>query len=584
MKKLLKYISLACIVATALISCSTENNLQPEGLWELSKPSNITPDDGALINLNESTPNEDIIFNWDAAESSAGYIVTYQVVIDTAGTKVFDTPLLVLVSGNGGRALSASVSHEVMDEALSLGGYPANENAELSWAVVASSINKKTNTINSITMNRFENEIIPEKLFISGTATENNNNLAEAIALRRLNNADGNASNIHEIYTSLTAGNSFKFYSEQSLPALVYGGNSEDGELVKSGAPITVAEDGQYRIKVDLDNNTYSLLKIERWNVKGSPIIGGWGSDEPLDYIGGGIWQATMDFVETGGFLFRAEVNNGGYWDYLLKRVVGTPNTVIMESDAANQGVSFEDIPSEETGKMIVTLNLSADAYTYTIEKDQSGPDPIETPDTLFLFVNDNMVEEMTKDGDVFNNSNYLALQNGDNISLNTASDGSGKSYTILTNIGATDTPDVSRVMVNSDMSEGTGNIAVERDQAYGFSIDFANAKFQWDYYNIFLFHWDEINQKWDDRNEYLLTYEHPYQFSGTVALTANFDMKFFSPWDNDFGADDPAALSGGMTNKGGSNFRNITNDGDYLVRIEVTNDYSTGTYQFVQQ
>ena len=98
------------------------------------------------------------------------------------------------------------------------------------------------------------------------------------------------------------------------------------------------------------------------------------------------------------------------------------------------------------------------------------------------------------------------------------------------------------------------------------------------------MFHWDEINQKWDDRNEYLLTYVHPYKFKSTVALKTNFDMKFFSPWDNDFGGDNPSALSGGMTNKGGSNIRNITTDGNYLVNVEVTNDYATGTYEFVQQ
>jgi hypothetical protein len=326
------------------------------------------------------------------------------------------------------------------------------------------------------------------------------------------------------------------------------------------------------------------MLKIERWNVKGSPIIGGWGSDEPLEYIGGGIWQATMDLVNTGGFLFRADVNGAGYWDYLFKRVVGTANTLIIESDAASQGLLFEDVPSEQIGTMIVTLNLSANAYTYSIVKDPNAASPITTPNSLFLFVNNTMVEEMTKDGDVFKTSKYFALKNGDKVSLNTLANGTGNSYTIATNIGATDTPDAVNVLFKSNLSEGTGAISVERDQAYKFSLDFANAKLQWNYYNLFLFHWDEINQKWDNRNEYLLTYVHPYKFTGTFALKTNFDMKFFSPWDNDFGSNSPSALSGTMTNKGGSNFRNITSDGNYKVNVEVTNNYDTGTYQFVKQ
>ncbi|AUS05059.1 SusE domain-containing protein [Pseudotamlana carrageenivorans] len=583
MKTLYKNIICFFLAVVTLVACETEDNLQPEGLWELSNPAITSPENDATIILNQNTPDELITFNWDAAESSAGYIVTYKVLIDTLGTTAFDNPLLIFVSGNGGKDLSASVSHETLDEALSIAGYPANSNAELSWAVQASSINKQSTDIQKITVKRFENEIIPDQLFLSGNAVENNNNIAEAIPLKRLNNADGDPSNIHEIYTSLTAGKTFKLYSEQSLPAHVYGGGANDGELVKSGTAISVSEDGAYRIRIDLDNNTYSILKIERWNVKGSPIVGGWGSDEPLEYIGGGVWQATMDFVDTGGFLFRADVNDGGYWDYLMKRVTGTTNQVIMESDAASQGVTYEDVPGEIKGSVIVTLDLSASSYTYNIEKDPNASEPIDTPDSLFLFVNGNMATELTKDGDVFKTDAHFALQNGDMVALNTSADGSGTSYTMFANIGATDATDDAKVMMSSDLSEESGDISVERDQAYAFAIDFANAKFQWSYYNLFLFHWDEINQDWDGRNEYLLTYEHPFKFTSTVALKANFDMKFFSPWDNDFGGDDPSALSGGMTNGGGSNIRNIVTDGNYLVNVEVTNNYTTGTYEFTQ-
>lgn len=581
MKTLYKSILFLIFGAITLVACETENNIQPEGLWELSTPSITLPSENT-INLNQTSPNELITFNWGAAQSSAGFIVTYKVVLDTLGTTEFNNPILELIPGNGGKDLSVSVSHETLDEALSFAGYTANSDAQLTWAVIASSINKQTTDVNEITLKRFEAEIIPERLFLSGTAAENNNNLSEAISLRRLNNAEGNPSNIHEIYTSLTAGNTFNLYSEQSLPALVYGGTS-NGEIVKSGAALSVPQDGQYRIRVDLDNNTYSMLKIERWNMKGSPIIGGWDNDEPLEYIGGGIWQASINLVNTGGFLFRADVDGAGFWDYLFKRVVGTTNTLIIESDAGSQGLNFEDIPSNEIGTMIVTLNLSANAYSYSIVKDQNATGPIETPETLFLFVNNTMVDEMAKNGDVFNSTVFFALQNGDQITVNTLADGTGNNYTMSTNIGVTDTPDDINVIVQSDLAEGNATLTVERDQAYAFSIDFANAKFQWNYYNLFLFHWDEINQKWDDRNEYLLAYSHPFKFSSNEALSSNFDMKFISPWDNDFGGDNPSALSGGMTNRGGSNIRNITTDGNYQVNVQVSNDYATGTYEFVQ-
>ncbi|TBN03690.1 hypothetical protein EYD45_09235 [Hyunsoonleella flava] len=582
MKTLFKNLLFLLFASIATVACVTEDNLQPEGQWELTNPSITLPSDDLVI-LDETTPSDIITFSWEAATSSADFIVTYKVVVDTLGSNNFDTPILELTPSNSGKALSTSISYQAIDEALSFAGYPANNDVELTWAVIANSINKTSQDSNNITIKRFENELIPNRLFLSGTATENENNLSEAILLRRLNDSEGNPSNIHEVYTSLTAGGTFQFYSEQSLPALIYGG-SADGQIVKSGDPISVTEDGQYRIRIDLDSNTYTLLKIERWNMKGSPIIGGWGSDEPLQYIGGGVWQASIQLVSTGGFLFRADVNDGDYWGYLLKRIVGTANNLIMESDAGAQGVNFEDIPSEQLGTKLVTLDLSANAYNYTIEDDPNAAEPIATPNTLYLFINNTLVGELTKDGDIFRSSTYIALQAGDQITLNTAVDGSGDSFTTSENIGATTEPDGINVSESPNLLAGSDVINVERDQAYKFAIDFANAKLQWNYYNIFLFHWDEINQKWEERNEFLMTYSHPYKFTTTVGLSGNFDMKFISPWDNDFGSESPTELSGNITNGGGSNIRNIPTDGNYQVNIEITPDFSSGTYEFIQQ
>jgi len=582
MKTLFKNLLFLLSASTALVACVTEDNLQPEGQWELTSPSIILPSNNLVI-LDETTPSDIITFSWEAATSSADFIVTYKVVVDTLGSTNFDTPILELTPSNNGKELSTSTTYESIDAALSFAGYPANNDVELTWAVVANSINKTSQDVSNISIKRFETELIPNRLFLSGTATENNGNLSDAILLRRLNDSEGNPSNIHEAYTSLKAGGTFKFYSEQSLPALIYGG-SADGQIIKSGDPIPVAQDGQYRIKIDLDNNTYTLLKIERWNMKGSPIIGGWGSDEPLEYIGGGVWQASIQLVNTGGFLFRADVDGGDYWAYLLKRIVGTANTLIMESDAGAQGVNFEDIPSEQLGTKLVTLDLSANAYTYTIENDPNAAEPITTPNTLYVFNNNTLVGELTKDGDIFRSDNYIALQSGDQVTFNTASDGSGDSFTASENIGATTEPDGINVSESPNLLAGSAVINVERDQAYKFTIDFANAKLQWNYYNIFLFHWDEINQKWEERNEFLMTYQHPYKYSTTVGLSGNFDMKFISPWDNDFGSESPTELSGTITNRGGSNIRNITTDGNYQVNIEINPDFSAGTYEFIQQ
>ncbi len=582
----MKYLYNKVIFLMALLflvgSCEEEDNLQPEGNWELTPPTIVAPAVGNDIVLEASKATNLITFSWSSATSTLGYGVYYSVALVDSASDNFDNPIVMIPAENGKKGLAAAISYADLDTALSLAGYPANKVANISWFVVATSLSKIQTDRGELKIKRFVNEIIPTQLFLSGEATETGADLSMAISFKRLNNSSGNPSNIYEIYTSLKKDKEFKFYSERSLPAHIYGG--ENDNLVKSGNSIKVTEDGQYRITVNLDSNTYSLLKIERWNVKGSPIIGGWGSDEPLEYIGGGVWKATIELVGTGGFLFRADVNGKGYWDFLLKRVVGTANKVIMESQAGSQGVSYEDIPSEIKGTMIFTLDLSSNAYTFSIEKDPNAVGPIETPESLFLFINNVMKEELTKDGDVFKTSKFSALKKGDKVTLNTLANGNGESYTIQTAIGATDKPDDVKVTVNSTLIADNNPISVERDQAYLFSVDFANSKFQWNYYNIFMFHWDEINQKWDNRNEFLMTYVHPFKFTTKVDLKADFDIKFFSPWDNDFGSDSPSALTGTMTNKGGSNFRNIKIAGSYNVTITLTDDFQKGSYEFVKQ
>ena len=86
----------------------------------------------------------------------------------------------------------------------------------------------------------------------------------------------------------------------------------------------------------------------------------------------------------------------------------------------------------------------------------------------------------------------------------------------------------------------------------------------------------------WDNRQELLMTYVHPYTFEVTGNLNAGFHSKFISPWDIQFGTDSKA-LSGTMTN-GGVNYTGITQAGSYKATIVVSDDYTTAEYIFAKQ
>ncbi|MDT0642782.1 SusE domain-containing protein [Zunongwangia sp. F363] len=578
--KNLKILFGAFLALVLMVSCEEEDNLDPIGQWDLDAPL-LTSAQETII-LDEDLPSKPVTFNWEPAVSSERYQVRYTVVIDTAGSENYGTPLLSKVSENGGKDTQVSFTASEIDLALSYAGYGADSDAELEVAVLARSIDKIATDAQNITVHRFETEYKPQQLYLSGTATEGGNEMAQAIPMRAMENADGNLTYQFEAYTHLEAGESFRLYSNQQMPAHVYGGS--EGELVKNGDPITVEETGEYRLTADLENHTYNLLKIDYLSVVGDVIPNGWGGDEALEYQGNGVWQRQM-YLQTpesgqGGFVLRLN----GNWEYLLKRIAGTQNQLYMESQAGDAGVSVEDIPLASAGNYTVTVDLSGDTYTYSLEADQTSTPPSDTPEALYLLANGEIVATFQKDGDVFSSGSFLPLQAEVAYQLNSAEDGSGTSYTLDGAIGETSNPDGDVVNGNLAILEGEGDVMVARDQAYQLKLDFSTGMANWKHYNIKLFHWDEAGGGWDSRDEFLMTYVHPLQYTTTRNLEAGYAMKFNSPWEVQLGADDPTAMSGTMTNNGGSNFQNITTSGTYEVNIEVSENYETGTYEFITQ
>ena len=557
------------LLGSLLFSCEQEESLQQQGLWTLSEPSLISEGLDSTILLDETTPNDNITLSWNEAESSAGFAVTYEVLIDTEGSD-FSDPIISTVSSNRGQGNSVSMNYATLDEALSFSGFRAGEVANLQWAVRATSLTRTSLAISNLSIQRFQNESLPSRLFISGTATENNDDLENAIPMRRLTNASGALSNSYEVYTSLIAGGSYKFYSQPSSQSVQYGAD-EEGNIQVAGTDIIAENDGVYRISVDLNTNTISLLKIDFWSMVGAPIVNAWEGDEPLDYQGNGVWSASINLINTGGFLFRGNAD----WALVLKRVIGTPNTVAFENDAPNQGLEVENIPSEQIGLFTVTLDLSANAYTYTFERDTT------IPTELYLFENGIMIEQFDASGSVFTIPTFVPMQASANYTLNTAVDGSGTSYSVNENLADSLTPDGDKVSDVQTLLQNDNTFSVVTDRALRLVVDLNAPNITWTYYNFKLFHWE--GNDFDQRVENVMAYEHPNTFIVTANLNAGFNSKFISPWDFDLGAINPAVLSG-EASVSGLNILNIENTGSYTVTITLNPDYQTGSFEFVQQ
>lgn len=584
----MKKIIFNIFLLTALLigwSCEEENNMEPVGNWDLSAPVPQTPAASANVVLDEAIPDEEINFEWLAAEATNRFLVQYTVyLVDASATDVSD-PILVLNPGNSGKDLSVATTAEEIDYALWARCYPAGANANVKWMVKAKAIETETMGSNAITIKRFANDPVVEQMFITGGATEAGTNVENATPMRALKNADGELTGVFDVYTRLTSGQTYSFRDKALETSRVYGGSN--GTLTPCGAAITAPEDGVYRVRIDLNDNTYDLWLVDRWSLVGDAVEGGWGGDVPLAYKGNGVFEGKIDFLNDGaGWIFRAN----GDWGYIIKRIKGTVSPgglsgqVYMESEAGAAGVQVEDLRIDGSGVHTVTLDLSANAYTFAIVPAPVDPgsntaiigksnnptaDAVsgnflfgtyDAPAELYLVSNGVTVGQLTKEGNVFT-SKYLALEKTKQYILNSASDGSGTTYNNV----------------------GDGKISVDHDQAYQLIVDFDAGKLKWKHYNLKLFHWDEVGGGWDQRNEYVTTYVHPYKFEALgINLNAGYHMKFISPWDIQFGTDNNA-LTGTMTN-GGANYDGITQTGTYNATITITDDYATGEYSFVKQ
>ena len=153
------------------------------------------------------------------------------------------------------------------------------------------------------------------------------------------------------------AGTQFKF--AKGSWDVNWGDNGADGTLEPGGDNIQVAEAGYYKVNVDLNSFTYTIMKTD-WGVIGSATADGWNSDQNMTFVPdaennqAGVWSVTLPLA-AGEIKFRA--NDG--WD-------------LNYGDSGNNGIldqGGDNIPIPEAGDYTITLKLGAPDYTYTIER-----------------------------------------------------------------------------------------------------------------------------------------------------------------------------------------------------------------------
>ncbi|ALD21206.1 SusE domain-containing protein [Hymenobacter sp. DG25A] len=161
---------------------------------------------------------------------------------------------------------------------------------------------------------------------------------------------------VYEGYVNFTEAGGFKFTPARNWDN-DYGSDGSAFGLKPKGSDLMIPDAGYYRIIVNLNTNSYSLLKTS-WGIIGSATANDWNSDTPMTYDATkGVWTITTA-LKAGEMKFRTNS-----WDADKNFGDNEPNGM-PDYDGKN-------IKIETAGTYTITLDLSKGKgnYSYSLAK-----------------------------------------------------------------------------------------------------------------------------------------------------------------------------------------------------------------------
>lgn len=248
------------------------------------------------------------IFEWEAAKAEDNGAVLYDVVFDRESGD-FSKPVYTIPSDGKGFQNKLNISFTELNKIAEMAGIQSESIGKLKWTVYSTKgLNVQKSSVSGIIeVQRPGGFPTPDQLFITGTASENGETVADAQAFKKT------GATSFEIYTKLKAG-SYKFITRKNgTPEVFY--ISED-KLKQDGATTYAGDSKVYKIKVDFSDGSTTMTeikKIELWFPPLSSYL------FEYTYAGGGVWKAAnkhIDFkVESWGkderYKFKFTVVNG---------------------------------------------------------------------------------------------------------------------------------------------------------------------------------------------------------------------------------------------------------------------------------
>ncbi|HPG07890.1 MAG TPA: SusF/SusE family outer membrane protein [Saprospiraceae bacterium] len=285
-------------------------------------------------------------FTWTPVEYGFQAAVSYNLEVDLANNSFSDPVSLGIIN-----ATSLDVINDKINSVLLAKGISGGTQTAMAARVTAT-VNPDVAPVVSepLTFNvtPYEAEIIYPVLHVPGSYQGWNPGDEATVIFDQKNNGK------FEGFINFPDGNTeFKFTDGPSWD-VNYGDNGADGTLDRDGSNIVAVDAGVYRLKVDLNALTYSILKTD-WGLIGSATPAGWDADQNMTYDPvTGIWSITLDLV-AGEIKFRANDDWG----------------INLGDNDANKKLEYDgsNIVIGEAGNYTIDLILNVPVYTYTVTK-----------------------------------------------------------------------------------------------------------------------------------------------------------------------------------------------------------------------
>lgn len=372
MKKLYSQLIVSLFVALGFTACDKEemNHKQVSPVNSLYAPA-----DNQFFNLGAKST---AVFEWEAAKAEDNGVVLYDVIFDLENGD-FANPIYTVPSDGNGLKRTLTLSFSDLNKIAGMAGIQPEETGKLKWTVQSSKgINVQAPAVSRLLeVERPAGFSAPVELYITGSATEGGDNLADAIAMKQL------TANTFEVYTSLKSG-AYSFAERNTgSPATYY----IDGNKLKAeGVTEYSGDEKVYRIQIDFTNATVDITEVES--------VGLWFAPDDkflfeIPYIGNGEWEiknAEIVFKQEGWgrderYKFRFKVKNSA--GEASDEWYGSANTdnqrpdettaasywymLPVSSDRWNNSFKFHSDVDNNTNDVKVIFNNTVPAYTHSV-------------------------------------------------------------------------------------------------------------------------------------------------------------------------------------------------------------------------